>query len=320
MLTPPLSFTWLDLVDSLVAERGSLAELVRSLYDIHPEPLPEDPQTVERGLRRLRKREGPSGDTYGRMLLRHFGLPPSAERWARELGQYHSRLGELPTATRRDQLRLWDRAPVSESPQATWIHIAHASLAHDDGDRPTLERRLRLAALTVKRAGAAAQAELALFRARVATDDGNELEAEVQLGAAKELLDDASLSARDRACIRARHLDQRAYRCARGWRDDPTRLQDAADLYTQIPSEDDDAFVIFRHHHGLSWCRWRQQRDSVALRHADAAAEVAGDGGFLHLRAMALRLWARILGASPEADALLRRAARIGASLDEPSH
>ena len=313
MLTLPLSFTWRAFVDGLVAEQGSLAELVRVLYDVHPDALPDDPTTVERGIRRLRKKETGSGESYGRLLVRHFGLPLSIQAWARELGQYHSRLSELPTAVRRDQLRLWDRPPVSDSVQAAWIHIAVATLAHQEGDGPAMLRRLQLAELAAPRAGVAAQLELALFRARVASDGGEDAQAEALLASVPALLESDDLRAHDRACLHARCIDQRAYRCTRHWREDPTRLQQAVALYLEIPAQG-PAFVVFRHHHGLAWCRWKQ-RDDRAVHHAMRASEAAGDGGFLHLRAQALRLHARILGDTLDAASLRSRAERIDRDL-----
>ncbi len=332
MLTSPLSFTWADLVDTLVAERGSLAELVRALYEVHPGELPPDPLTVERGLRRLRSREVRSGDKYGRMLVRNFGLPLPIQTWARELGQYHSRLSELSLTLRRDQLRLWDRPPVSESAEAAWIHIALASLAHADADTDALARRLELAALGVGRAGIAARLELDLFRARLATDAGDLELAERRLAAVATCLSPepepaefesgpaesgpGDLGTYDRACLDARRLDQLAYLRARGWRGHPDRLTAAERVYREIPARG-PAFVVFRRHQGLAWCLWRRgEPPQLAQRHVELAAQAAGDGGFLHLRRLALRLHARIVGPGEVAEELERRAGEILRSLE----
>ena len=318
MLTLPLSFRWADLVDALVAERGGLGELVRVLYEIHPGQLPTDTATVERGIRRLRKREARAGDKYGRMLLRHFGLPVPIQTWARELGQYHSRLGDLPAALRRDQLRLWDRPPVSESAQAAWIHLGLASLAHQRGDADALTRRLELAELGVARAGIAARLELSLFRARLATDAGAHAKAETLLDAVASALAEATapgeLGTHDFACLSARRLDQLAYLRARGWREAPARLAEARALYSEIPASG-PSFVVFRRHQGLAWCLWRSGQ-ADALAHAQLAAEAAGDGGYLRLRCVSLRLQARILEDPDAATRALERATQIEASLE----
>ena len=317
MLTLPLSFRWADLVDALVAERGGLGELVRALYEVHPGELPADPATIERGIRRLRKREARPGDKYGRMLLRHFGLPSSIQAWARELGQYHSRLSDLPASLRRDQLRLWDRPPVSESAEAAWIHIGLAGLAHREGDLDALTRRLELAALVVDRAGLAARLELDLFRARLATDAGDHEHAEALLTEVGARLEDALeiLGTHDHACLGARCLDQRAYLRARGWREVPARLVEAEALYRTIPSAG-PSFVVFRHHQGVAWSAWRGGRRDEALTHARLAAEAAGDGGYLRLRCVSLRFQARVLGEGDAARNLAERVERIEVSLD----
>lgn len=313
MLTLPLSFTWADLVDTYVAERGSLAELTRTLYDLDPDALPEDPQSVERALRRLRGRTG-TGDRYGRLLLRHFGLPGRVADWAREMGQYHSRLSELPVAVRRDQLRLWDRPPVSESAQAAWIHLGLATLAHRERDHPAMQRRLELAELGLHRAGVSARTELALFRARLATDQGDEACARRLLDDAAELTEELEDS-EERTCLYARLMDQRAYIESRDWRERPELLLVAEAMYRTIP-ERGPAFVRFRRHQGLAWCLWRQGRPD-ALAQAAKASQAAGDGGYLRLRCIALSLSARILGPGDEADALLARVSAIRSALGE---
>ncbi|MCB9760303.1 MAG: hypothetical protein H6739_10745 [Alphaproteobacteria bacterium] len=313
-LTLPLPFTWAELVDLHVAERGGLTELVRVLYEIHPGALPDDPQSVERGLRRLRKRTGP-GDRYGRLLLRHFGLPGRVADQARALGQYHSRLSELSVDVRRDQLRLWDRPPVSESAEAAWIHLGLATLAHREGDREAMARRLELAALGAARAGVQAEIELALFQARRVMDEGDPEGALALLEQVPPLLDQVE-DPDDRACLVARRVDQRAYILSRPWRAHPEVLAQAEALYRSIP-DDGPAFARFRRHEGLGWCLWRQGRRDEALRQATLAAQAAGDGGYLRLRCLALGLRARVLGPGPEADALKKRVARIRAALGE---
>lgn len=311
MLTPPLSLTWADLVDRLVEERGSLAEVVRVLYEVHPGGLASDPSTVERGLRRLRGRATRPGDTYGRLLLRHFGLPADIVVWARALGTYHGPLLDLPMPLRREQLRLWDRPPLLESRHAAWIHLALASLAHGDGRLADTDRRLVLARLGARRAGPDAELELALFTARRRRDAGDDAAADELLASCPPLFD--AVDEPHRSCFRARWLDQRAYGLSRDWRVHPEQLHRAAELLEQIDSGG-VPFVAYRHHHGLAWVRWRQGDGARGATHARAAIEVAGDGGLLRLRAASLSLLARI---EPGSAAVLRsRAAAILGRLD----
>ena len=116
----PLSFSWGQYVELLIEERGSLTELVRHLLEVAPVSAEssDDPQTVERGLRRLRGRDTAPGEKYGRLLIRCLGIPVPLGEQARDLGQYHSRLSDLPLGVRRAQLRIWEGPPMSESPFA----------------------------------------------------------------------------------------------------------------------------------------------------------------------------------------------------------
>ncbi len=311
MLTspPPLAFSWADLIDAHAAERGSLAALARALQDAAP-GLSADPLTVERGLRRLRGRGAASGDKYGRLLLRTYGLPGAVEDWARRLGQYHSRLMDIPHALRRNQLRLWDRPPVAESPAAAWIHLGLASLAHLEGAMDLVRRRLDLAAVGVRRAGPEADLERALFEARLSAQ-GHEAP---WLAAAASRLADADLSPHARACYRARLQDQRGWRAARGWRGDPSRLATSLALIEAIPLEG-PPFAAFRRAHSRAWCLWRMGRRDDALVAARAAVTAAGDGGFLRFRRMGLTLLAAIAGGDEssrdEGASARRRAAAI---------
>jgi len=309
----PMAFTWADLVDALAEERGSLAELARSLTEVAPASagLSLDPLTVERGLRRLRKRGNAEGDKYGRLLLRLFGVPGALETWARWMGQYHSRLSDLPTAMRRDQLRLWDRPPISESTVSIWVHIGLAGLANREREVEALERRLALARLLAKRAPSAARLELALFEAALAVDAGEREAAAGLLEAAAGLLDDAALDGDERACYFARIQDQRAYRVARGWREERWRLGEALELYAAIP-EAGPAFVRFRRAHGVAWCRWRMGEVEAARAAVERAVAAAGDGGLRRPRCMALTLRGLISGEPGDLERALRIAEEVG--------
>lgn len=302
----PLSVSWSDLVDLLAAERGSLAELARSLQDVAPasSAISDDPTTVERGLRRLRRRGHAPGDKYGRLLLRAFGIPASVASWARMLGQYHSRLSDLSVPVRRDQLRLWDRPPISESRSAIWIHLGVASLAHRLQDPDQIGHRMALAAKLLAHAPPAAQLEHTLFEARLSPDS------EALLTSAEVLLS-AIAPDDDRACYRARILDQRAYRAARSGADWRAGMEASRALYASIPA-DGPPFAAFRRAHGLAWCGWRLGQPDAIVQ-ARLAVEAAGDGGLLRFRCMALSLLGRVGGQ----DDAFARALAIARSLHD---
>lgn len=305
-LRPP-AVDWALVVADAVAERGSLAELVRTLYELHGPRLSEHPETVERGLRRLRKRGHAPADKYGRLLLRSFGLPRSVRERARALGTYHHPLMDLPLAERAALLRLWDRSPVLDSAQAAWVHLGLASLAHHRGDREQVDQRLVLAELGLGRAGPAARLEWGLFSARLVSDWGGAPRAALE--ALREQLDDID-EPDDRACYHARILDQIAYDASRAR--DPEGLAEALALRQQIPAEG-PPFVGFKRALGLAWTLYRLG-SPAALDHARAALAIAGDAGLLRLRAGALDLLARLEPSGAEAYRLRSAAilARLG--------
>lgn len=279
--------TWADLVQAAVSERGSLAEVVRTLYELHPSRLPDDPATVERGLRRLRKRGHAPADKYGRLILRSFGLPQEMQAYAADLGTYHSALMDLPLQARSAQLRLWDRNPVLESAQGAWIHLGMASLAHHQGRLEDAHRRLQLAALGLRRAGPSASIEHGLFSARLASDAGEAVRA--RLEGLLESVEQLPVGA-DQACYHARVLDQLAYDASR---DGGTEgLKAALQLRRQIPSEG-PAFVRFRRAFGLAWTL-NKLGEPEALQQGELALQIAGDAGLLRLRAGALGLLAKL--------------------------
>jgi hypothetical protein len=314
----PVALTWGQYIEQLIAERGGLAELARCLAEVAPAGLPDDPQTIERGIRRLRGRGHLPGEKYGRLLIRCMGIPSPIAAQARELGQYHSRLSDLPVPTRRDQLRLWDRPPVSESPLAAWIHIGLASLAHRSLDAAVIDRRLVLARLVVRAAGPDAGLELALMEARLLSDRKLREEATARLDAAEALLGDTALTADDAACYFARLQDQRAYLAGRAWAKDRSVLADALALYQSIPLEGAPPFAAFRRAHGEGWCMWRLGQPEEGLRHARLAEQHAGDGGLIRMRIMALTLQGHILASSGgDPEPVQARARRLAARLDD---
>ena len=304
----PLAWTWADVVDLHIAERGSLAELARTLQDVAPDSagLSPDTMTVERGLRRLRKRGNREGNRYGRLVLRCLGLPTSMSTWVREMGQYHSRCSDLPIPLKRDQLHRWDCPPLTESLAAIWVHVGLASIAHQLRDAPLRDQRLKLATHLKPRVATAAQLEVLLLSALVASDADDLQAARLHLGEARDLLLASPPPGDDRAGYLARLHDQEAYLLTHAHRDDPERLHRALALYDAIPSV--TPFAAFRREHGRAWCLWRLDRRDEALAAAVIACQQAGDGGFVRFRVLTLGLRAHILGPGPEALAALARA------------
>ncbi len=311
------AFTWCEYVDALKTELGGWSALAAALQDRVEDGVPEDPDNVVRGLKRLRGRGQKVGGTYGALLLRTFGLPPQIAEWGRLMGQYHSRFADLPVALRRQQLTRWDRPPVSESPFAIWVHLGLASVAHRDRDLSEAKRRLALAG-DVRKPDPTARMEHALLAARLASDDGD-LRAEGRaLDDAEAHLNQGGLPEPDRACYHARLMDQRAYRASRGWREDPRRLTEALAHYESIDDgHEAPPFVVFRRALGRAWCHWRMGDDPLAGELCAVAARYAGDGGLVRCRVMALNLHARIEGDTATGRELLARARRLTAMVDD---
>jgi hypothetical protein len=323
-LQAPVGFTWADYVEMLADEVGGMAELARRFQERAPRSarIADDPMTVQRGLRRLTKRGNQEGDKYGRLLVRLFGMPELISSWARLMGQYHSRFADLPVPIRRDQLRRWDRPPVSESPLAVWVHVGFASLAHRDRDLEQAGQRLGLARL-VRGTDVAAQLEVALFGARLASDRGMVSDERARVREARHLLagtraglDPDEISDHDKACYFARIQDQEAYRISRVWRGEPGCLEQALAMYEAIPTGG-PPFAGFRREHGRAWCHWRLGNVALAERLERLAVAHAGDGGLVRLRVQALKLLANILGPVEESRAILDRASGLAKSLQD---
>lgn len=315
--TPPIGLDWAHYVEHFVTQLGGWTALADELIRRTQAEVdaPTDLQSVEKGLRRLARREHLAGGQYGRWMLRHFGVPSTIEDWARWLAQYHSRFADLPTSLRLEQLRLWDRAPLSESRSAVWIHIGLASVHHRLADLPNCRSRLQLASHAAKRATAAANAELQLLEARLATDDGRRDDARRLLASVEPLLDSASLGADDRHCYHARWIGQRAYLLTKPGPGEVEDLRGALQLFEDI-EDDKGPFVGFRKQAGLAYCTWKLGDTESGVRLARAAAEHAGDGGFVRFRIMALNLLSRMLPAD-EAREVNARAARLAKQLED---
>src|ERR1043165_191216 len=102
MELPPAGLSWGEYVERWVEDRGGWLPLADQLIDRAQAlvEIPLDPQTVERGLRRLARRGHKEGGQYGRWMLRFFGFTSPIEQWVKWLGTYHSRFADLPCSLR----------------------------------------------------------------------------------------------------------------------------------------------------------------------------------------------------------------------------
>lgn len=323
---PPLGLNWESVVLAWVQELGGWTklsdELMRRARD--EDSIPTDIGAIEKGLRRLARRENRPGGQYGRWLTRYFGMPASLEHWARWMGQYHSRFADLPTSVRWQQLSAWDKPPISETRIVAWIHIGLASVLLRMGDLTSALARLEMAEAVASGAGDACLLEVMLVRAKLQTDMGDKRGAASTLDGAGALLGDAWLGEEDRLCYHARWIAQRAYQLTSPHPQPAEAIAEARRLFESIPDEPFVPFVAFRKCNGLAYCAWRLGWDTKALSLARLAEQHAGDGGLVRFRVMALKLQARIEGASPasstaqaHAEKLLRRAERLAELLED---
>ncbi|MCA9693955.1 MAG: hypothetical protein KC636_30495, partial [Myxococcales bacterium] len=273
---------WAALADELIRRAAGVVEV------------PSDPGSVEKGLRRLAQREHKPGRDYGRWMLRFFGVPPDAERWARWIAQYHSRFADLPSSLRLAQLRRWDQPPASESRLAAWIDVGVASVLSRQGDDAGCRQRLERAASGAAHAGPACELEVMLFSAFFATNEGRRDRSEALFDACDARLADPALSREDRLCYRARLLVQRAYHRTKPLRGESADLLGAVALFEQIETDDELPFVCFRRAAGLAYCHWQLGDVDRGVALARAAARHAGDGGLVRFRVMALNLLSRM--------------------------
>jgi len=295
-------FTWGDLLSALIEAHGTLSAVAWRLIE---QAQGDDVASIERALRRLRRRGQLDGGVWGQRLLRVFGVPATIESRVRWMGLYHSPFGDLPLPLCIDQLRLWDRPPVSTSRARVWLHLAHASCALRA--RALDDASAHLARATAALAGQAghddARIELALVGAFVASQRGES--AHAALDDADRMLTAATLAPDDAACFRARLVDQRAYQRNRAG-DHAAALA----LYESLPAADLHPFASYRRDAGRAFGRLRLGRPEDALDLALRACEHAGDGGYTRLRAMGLLLVAQIQG-EPTGDAARARARAI---------
>jgi hypothetical protein len=300
----PAGFSWNDYVAHLVVQHGSLSALAQKLAALAQGP--EDPMSIERALRRLRRRGNLDGGEHGRRLLRMFGLPASIEARLQWMGVYHSRFADLPLPVCLDQLRSWDRPPVSDSRARVWIELGLASAALRTKD-------LETAAAHARRARSGAQdglagIELGLVEAFLANEQGDRERVRQRLEDVGRRLGQGDLPPPERACLHARWVDQCAYQKTHPPAGEEPDFEGALTLYQSIPPGDVHPFVSYRRDAGLAYARWKLGDPDGALGLAESACRHAGDGGYVRLRAMGLNLIARILG--EEAGAPYRARAR----------
>jgi hypothetical protein len=309
----PAGFSWEDYVAFLVEREGSLAAVAERL--VARRGYADDAGSVERALRRLRARGQRDGGTWGARALAAFGLPEAVDARARWMGAYHSRFNDLPLVLCRDLVRLWDRPPVSDAPGArTWLALAHATVLLRAADVEGAAAQLSRARASWRGAPAEARAELLLAEAFVASRRAPE-RVPALLAEVEPLLHEP-MPAADRACLRARWIDQRAYDLNKQRGDRAPDPAAAEALYRALPAEGAPAFALCRRANGLAYARWKQGFPAEGAAFAREACRHAGDGGHLRLRAMALSMLSRIAPGDEAADAK-RRALAIAASLDD---
>lgn len=263
--------------------------------------------SVERALRRLRGRGSQDGGQWGRRALRAFGVPSDVGSRVRWLGQYHTRVSDLPRSLCLELLRPWDRPPVSESSARAWVQLGLAGVALRGREHERADACLQQAE---RAARGLARLEWLLVRSfRVSRDDADQALALVE--EAEQLYQSETMSEGDRACYWARCVDHR------GWHDNVVRRDHAAarDRYAALP-EHGPPFARVRRDNGLGWSLLRLGDREGARACALRSVEAAGDGGSLRLRVMALSLLAATQEGE-EAEATRRRADAIAERLDD---
>jgi hypothetical protein len=308
---PPVGFTWDDYVAGLVSQAGSLTAVAERLAATRS--YEDDVGSIERALRRLRARGLRPGGKWGQALLMVFGLPTTVTARLRWMAAYHSRFSDLPVALCEDLVRLWDHPPTTERRESRgWLALARTSLALRRNDLPAASELLERAAAELgASAPVEARIEAALVRAFIASK--REPARVPELLAQVEPLLESVRSEDDRACLRVRWVDQRAYDLNRG-RDEAADPSAAEALYRQVPEADAPPFVLCRRANGLAYARWKQGHVDEAAGLAREAARHAGDGGHVRLRVMALSLLARI---DPRETASHQRALEMSERLED---
>jgi hypothetical protein len=229
------------------------------------------------------------------------------------MGVYHSPFNDLPVALCLDQLRLWDRPPISASRARVWLHLGRASHALRTRDVDEAQAQAARASEAIAALPAdydAARIELALVGSFVASRRDDPTAVAATLDRAAALLATATLSDHDRACFEARLVDQRAYQLNRTG-DHAAGLA----LFEALPAADAHPFASYRRDAGLAFGHYQLGRRDEARRLALRACEHAGDGGYVRLRTMGLLLLATIEG--PAGGDAIRRARAIAERLGD---
>lgn len=298
-------FDWHAYVTWLVAGHGTLHAVADRLSEIGGQG--EDALSIERGLRRLRKRGMRDGGTWGARCLRAFGLPTGIESRVRWMGHYHSRFTDLPRSICIDLLRPWQRPPITESPAWAWVQLGLASVALRG--RYVVEAEEHLAIAEAAADEGPARAEALLVRAFI---DGRRRPEAVSAWLEQA---DAHIQGlprdEDRACMAARHADLRAGLLL-------TRHKNPAaaeELYASLPRVA-PPFVLVQRHAGLGRCALVQGYREGGVAHARLAVGFAGDAGSLRLRVMALHLLSKALGGD-EGEQLRLRAVALTNRLED---
>jgi tetratricopeptide (TPR) repeat protein len=304
---PPVGYSWADYLGALVEAHGTLTQVAWKVLEHGGDT--EDVASVERALRRLRSRGQRDGGAWGQRLLRVFGVPAAIENRLRWMGLYQSPFNDLPLSLCLDQLRLWDRPPLSASRARLWLHLGYASCALRQ--RAFDDARAHLRHATAAAAGLtaeydAARIEIALMSAYLASREQGDVRA--GLDDAARLLENATLSAADSACFAARLADQRAFQLNRAG-----DHAGALALYQSLPAADAHPFASYRRDAGLAYGYLRTGRREQAIACATRAVEHAGDGGYVRLRVMGLLLQHKIDGDA----AHLARARAIAERLED---
>ncbi len=259
-------------------------------------------------MRRLRTRGQRDGGAWGQRLTRVFGMPKTVEDRVRWLGLYHSPFNDLPVGLCLDQLRLWDRPPMSGSRARLWVHLGFVTCAlrtRQLGDAKLHAARAREALTGLPAVYDLARIELALVDAFIASRDKTDVDG--ALDRAQQLLGGAVIDAGDRSCFVARLADQRAYQLNKAG-----EHVAALAIYEALPLEDTHPFASYRRDAGLAYGLHRAGRASDAREIIERAIDHAGDGGYTRLRAMGLLMLARITGDSTAIARARSIATRLG--------
>ncbi len=298
---PGHPFDWGDFVTWLTETHGSLAAIADLLA--RDRGYAEDTETIARALRRLRKKRGGDGGVWGRRALTRFGLSSAVESRLRFFAHYHSRFTDLPVPLADDLLRFWDRPPIANTNARVFLLLGRATttLRRGEDPRDLLDQITRVTSCPPE-----AIAEHALIEAYVVSRSDEDATARWLDKAADAI--QATSPSPDRDCLHARLIDQRAYPLNRVARDH----EGAKKLYEEIP-DDAAPFALTRKHNGLGWTLYKLGEREHAEEHARRSLAIAGDAGSRRLRAMALRLLARVT----KDDRYLKRAQAIANALED---